>query len=82
MSYAVIENGVVVNIIRLNDRIAHNFPNAVKFVNMPVGIGDTYADGVFYRDGEEILPYEVLAAESSVSIEEMDEAYREGVNSV
>ena len=55
MRYAWIENGVVTNIIVLNDRNAEDFPEAVKLGDRPVGIGDTYTGGKFYRDGVEVL---------------------------
>lgn len=55
MRYAWIENGVVTNIIALNDRNAGDFPTVVKLGDRPVGIGDTYADEKFYRDGVEVL---------------------------
>ena len=55
MNYALIENNVVINIIWLADRNAHEFPNAVKLGDRPVGIGDTYENGKFYRDGKEVL---------------------------
>ena len=55
MRYALIDNGIVSNIIALNDRNASDFPSAVKLGGRPVGIGDTYTDGKFYRDGVEVL---------------------------
>ena len=55
MIYALIDNGIVSNVIVLNDRNASDFPAAVKLGDRPVGIGDTYADGKFYRDGMEVL---------------------------
>ena len=55
MRYAMITGGVVTNIIALNDRNASDFPTAVQLGDRPVGIGDTYADGKFYRDGVEVL---------------------------
>ena len=55
MRYAIVDNGAVTNIIALNDRNASDFPAAVKLGDRPVGIGDTYADGKFYRDGVEVL---------------------------
>ena len=55
MNYALVENGIVTNIISLNDRNASDFPAAVKLGDRPVAIGDTYADGKFYRDGNEVL---------------------------
>ena len=64
MRYALIENGAVTNIIALNDRNASDFSTAVKLGDRPVGIGDTYADGKFYRDGVEVLtPMEQAQAE-------------------
>ena len=64
MRYALIDNGIVTNIISLNDRNASDFHDAVKLGDRPVGIGDTYADGKFYRDGVEVLtPMEQAQAE-------------------
>ena len=64
MRYAMVTGGVVTNIIALNDRNANDFPAAVKLGDRPVGIGDTYTDGKFYRDGAEVLtPLEHAQAE-------------------
>ena len=64
MRYALIDNGIVSNVIALNDRNASDFPAAVKLGDRPVCIGDTYADGKFYRDGVEVLtPMEQAQAE-------------------
>ena len=64
MRYAMIEGGIVTNVIALNDRNANDFPAAVKLGDRPVGIGDTYTDGKFYRDGVEVLtPMEQAQAE-------------------
>lgn len=51
MDYALIENGTVVNIIYLHPMNAEDFPNAVPLEGVPAGIGDTYKDGAFYRNG-------------------------------
>ena len=51
----MVTGGVVTNIIALNDRNANDFPAAVKLGDRPAGIGDTYTDGKFYRDGVEVL---------------------------
>ena len=53
--YALIEDGIVTNIISLDSRNASDFPNAIKTADRPVAIGDTYTDGKFYRNGEEVL---------------------------
>ena len=64
MRYALIDNGIVTNIISLNDRNANDFPSYVKLGDRPVCIGDTYTDGKFYRDGVEVLtPMEQAQAE-------------------
>ena len=54
-SYALVEDGIVTNIISLDSRNASDFPNAIKTADRPVAIGDTYTDGKFYRNGEEVL---------------------------
>ena len=55
MRYAIVTDGIVTNVIALNDRNARDFPTAVKLGDRPVCIGDTYTDGKFYRDGVEVL---------------------------
>mgnify|MGYP001239134309 CR=1 FL=1 len=55
MNYALIENGIVTNLIWLHPGNAADFPNAVPLGDVPAAIGDTYADGVFYRDGVKVL---------------------------
>ena len=53
--YALVEDGIVTNIISLDSRNASDFPNAIKTADRPVAIGDTYTNGKFYRDGNEVL---------------------------
>ena len=55
MRYAVITEGTVTNVITLWETNAGDFPGAVALHDRPVGIGDSYQDGKFYRDGEEVL---------------------------
>ena len=55
MRYAIITGSIVSNIIQLNDRNAGDFPQAVKLGDRPAGIGDSYQDGKFFRDGNEVL---------------------------
>ena len=63
--YALVEDGIVTNIISLDSRNASDFPNAIKTANRPVAIGDTYTDGKFYRDGNEVLTaLEIVQLES------------------
>lgn len=54
MNYALIENGIVINIIYLHPMNANEFPNAVEISDLPVTIGDSYENGKFYRGGKEI----------------------------
>lgn len=55
MRYAMVTDGVVTNVMELREKNAADFPGSVKLEDRPVGIGDTYADGKFYRDGAEVL---------------------------
>lgn len=55
MRYALVENGAVTNIIEMDKRNEQYFPSAVYTGDRPVGIGDTYTDGKFYRDDKEVL---------------------------
>lgn len=53
-SMALIENGTVINVLWCSD----SQPESDTIVNPAdrlVGIGDTYSNGKFYRDGVEIL---------------------------
>ena len=47
--------GAVTNVIVLRETNAGDFPGAVALHDRPVGIGDTYQDGKFYRGGQEVL---------------------------
>lgn len=55
MNYALVENGVVTNIIWLYSANAGDFPSAVPCGDLPVAIGDTYDGADFYRGGERVL---------------------------
>jgi hypothetical protein len=79
MNYALIADGLVVNIISLNPANAAEFPASVPLGDRPVGIGDTYQNGVFSRDGEPVLTYaERLEAE----VAEYDAALTEIANAL
>lgn len=82
---AVIKDGVVVNTIWCSDASPEtDIWKDPK--DRPVGIGDTYADGKWYRDGVEIITQleqaliDLEAAQNQIA--EMDAEYRKGVNSV
>lgn len=56
MNYALVgSDGVVSNVIWLCASNRGDFPNAICVADRPVVIGDSYADGVFTRDGEVVL---------------------------
>ena len=55
MNYALVENGVVTNLIWLYPANAAEFPNAVPMGDIPAAIGDTWDGEHFYRNGERVL---------------------------
>lgn len=80
MSYAWIENGVVTNVIVLNDRNAGDFPKAVKLGNRPVAVGDSYVDGKFYRGGAEVLTPDEENAALKAALEALGVETEESAN--
>lgn len=65
MNYALVENGIVTNIIWLYETNADEFPDAVRLGERQVEIGDTYEDGKFFRDGAEVLTAEEAAVQAA-----------------
>ena len=55
MRYAIVTGGAVTNVIVLRETNVVDFPGAVALHDRPVGIGDTYSESKFWRDGEELL---------------------------
>ena len=56
MEYAIIENGVVINVISLDATNAAEFPGAVQIDNVPAVIGDVYENGQFASvDGSDLM---------------------------
>ena len=69
MRYAIVENSAVTNVIALQATAAGEFPDAVALQDRPVGIGDTYSEGRFHRDGEEVLtPAEEISAMQTAAV--------------
>lgn len=58
MNYALIQDGVVVNLIWMYEGNAVEFPDAVSTMGLPVQIGDTFQDGVFLHSGEPVISAE------------------------
>lgn len=74
---ARIENGIVVNMEWVSDEEPET-DTLIDVFDRPVGIGDTYADGVFYRDGEKVLTeVEQLQAQNAEYAALIDELYTE-----
>ena len=53
--YALVEDGVVTNVMVLYPPSAGDFPTAVPCGEIPAAIGDTYDGEHFYRAGERVL---------------------------
>lgn len=67
---ALVSDGVVVNVLWCSDKAAQT-DTLIDPAGRPVGIGDTYSDGKFYRDGAEVLtPLEAALAEIAALREE------------
>ena len=71
MNYALIENGVVTNMIWLYSANAGDFPTAVPCGDVPVAIGDTYDGQDFYREGEKVVST-LTAAQKEVETMQAD----------
>ena len=57
MNYALVEDGVVVNLVWLHPANAAEFPGAVPLGDIPAAIGDTWDGEYFYRNGERVLTF-------------------------
>ena len=67
---ALVSDGVVVNVLWCSDKAAQT-DTLIDPAGRPVGIGDTYSDGKFYRDGAEVLtPLEAALAQIAALREE------------
>ena len=62
MNYALIENGVVTNLIWLYPANAAEFPGAVPLGGVPAAIGDSWDGAQFLRDGQPVLTASQQAA--------------------
>ena len=53
--YALVENGVVTNVMVLYPPSAAEFAGAVPCGDLPVAVGDTYDGEHFFRDGVQVI---------------------------
>lgn len=70
MNYALIEDGVVTNIVWLYETNTREFPNAVRLGERRVEIGDSYEDGCFFRNGIQVLTDAEAAQIAALQYEE------------
>lgn len=81
----IIDDGTVTNIIWCSDYTPETGTRKDPG-GRAVGIGDTYSDGKWYRDGVEILTPLEQAQKNVETLQtqmtELDSSYREGVNSI
>lgn len=70
VNYAWIENGRVTNIVWLHPDNAGDFPNAAAMGDVPVQVGDTYENGVYYRKGERVLTEMEAAQKEAADMQE------------
>lgn len=70
MNYALVENGVVTNIIWLHPANADEFVNAVAMGDVPAAIGDTWNGERFYRNGELVLTAAEIAEAEAKDMKE------------
>lgn len=54
MNYALVENGIVTNVIWLNPGNASEFSNAFPVGDLSVETGDSFDGEQFYRNGERL----------------------------
>ena len=74
MNFAIVEDGVVTNVIWLSASNRGDFLNSVCVANRAVAIGDQYIDGVFLRDGTPVPAYTEQIEAMSNQIGELEAA--------
>lgn len=72
MRYALIEDGIVINVIWLNPYNAAQFPGAVP--GEVAAIGDEYRGGRFWRDGQLVKTPDELHAEALMQLADAEAA--------
>lgn len=71
MRYAIVEDGIIINMIELNPMNADDFPNAVYADEWSITIGDTYnaEEEVFYHEDRRILSEREIAMQLRNALE-------------
>ena len=73
MNFALLDNGIVTNIIWINPEQQSEFQPGAPTGDLPVMSGDTYENGKFYRNGKEVTPL-TPAPEPTEQLYTLDEA--------
>ena len=68
--YALVENGVVTNVMVLYPPNAAEFEGAVPCGDLPVAVGDTYDGEHFYRGGEKLDSPLAVAQQEAQTLKE------------
>ncbi len=68
--YALVENGVVTNVMVLYPPGAAEFAGAIPCGELPVAIGDTYDGQDFYRDGNKVVSALAAAQQEAQTLKE------------
>lgn len=68
--YALVENGVVTNVMVLYPPSAAEFEGAVPCGDLPVAVGDTYDGSDFYRGGEKLDSPLAVAQQEAQALKE------------
>lgn len=68
--YALVENGVVTNVMVLYPPNAAEFEGAVPCGELPVAVGDTYDGEHFYRGGEKLDSPLAVAQQEAQTLKE------------
>ena len=69
-NFAIIENGIVKEVLWGSvDNMPTHFPNCVQVDERAVQAGDTYVDGIFYHNGEEVNTMPEIMADMAAALE-------------
>ena len=69
-NFAVVENGIVTKVLwGMVYNMETDFPNAVQIDDRNVQVGDTYENGVFLHDGQEIKTIAEEMADMKAALE-------------
>lgn len=68
-NFAIVENGVVTNVVWGMIYNMNEFSNAVQVDDRAVQVGDTYENGIFYHEGKEVKTIAEKMADMAAALE-------------